>query len=281
MKRRKNNFGFTLVELLVVIAIVALLISILIPALNSARERANRVKCLSNLRQIYQAEQIYAIDNKSQYPRVKYFPGNAAFFFTGFSEPEPFAGVSPHNDITAGIYLLVRAKLLPLEVFLCPSSTQKLDDGDPRSIWAHSNFSDRQPYGWSLSYSFANQYPENGDYSPERKGAEYKHAPNAPSDNAIAADRNDGENRVQTLNPKAPKSDMEKMNSKNHARNGQNVIFNDGSGKWCDNPFVGHAQDNIYTRAIDTNLNNTTPANKYDTILLPTYPLNSHTWERN
>src|SRR5438874_6216312 len=64
----RSSKGFTLVELLVVIGIIAVLISILLPTLNKARESAKRTQCLSNLRQIAVFLNMYANSNRMQVP---------------------------------------------------------------------------------------------------------------------------------------------------------------------------------------------------------------------
>jgi prepilin-type N-terminal cleavage/methylation domain-containing protein len=64
----RQHAGFTLVELLVVIGIIALLISMLLPALNRARDAAGRTVCMSNLRQLGVAMQAYLTDNGGHQP---------------------------------------------------------------------------------------------------------------------------------------------------------------------------------------------------------------------
>lgn len=80
--------GFTLIELLVVIAIIAILASILFPVFAKAREKARQATCLSQLRQLGTAVQMYAQDNSGRMPSFtwadgisSYIGGNTKMFF--------------------------------------------------------------------------------------------------------------------------------------------------------------------------------------------------------
>ncbi|MCG3126218.1 MAG: hypothetical protein CHACPFDD_01048 [Phycisphaerae bacterium] len=66
--RRNRNAAFTLIELLVVVAIIALLISILLPSLQNAREQGKRAVCISNLRQLGNVQAMYQNDYRDTFP---------------------------------------------------------------------------------------------------------------------------------------------------------------------------------------------------------------------
>jgi prepilin-type N-terminal cleavage/methylation domain-containing protein/prepilin-type processing-associated H-X9-DG protein len=113
---RSQRNGFTLVELLVVIGIIALLISVLLPALAKAREAGNAVKCAANLRAVGQGIGIYLAENKQTYPAAYryYAPGKV------ITSPEAEPGI-PNNGYLHWSYYIYGVGKTPADAFKCPS----------------------------------------------------------------------------------------------------------------------------------------------------------------
>jgi prepilin-type N-terminal cleavage/methylation domain-containing protein/prepilin-type processing-associated H-X9-DG protein len=129
----RTRRAFTLVELLVVIGIIALLISILLPSLSRAREQANAIKCLNNLRQLGLGFVMYANNNRG------FLPNSPS---SGWRK-EDFIYWQPGQDFNESAIAPYLAKPLSKEYFRCPT-----DDVNNRVYTGSGGYR----YSYSMNY---------------------------------------------------------------------------------------------------------------------------------
>ena len=132
---RRIARGFTLVELLVVIGIIAVLISILLPALNKAKRSANTMKCASNMRQIAMGIIGYANDNRGRLMPTR-IQGSAVstIYPKGWFWPNELVRLkytpAPNQFVSTG------TTIDKTHVYLCPEG---ITDRDPSGTFSPQN----------------------------------------------------------------------------------------------------------------------------------------------
>ena len=153
-RRQRSPAGFTLVELLVVIAIIGVLVALLLPAVQSAREAARRVHCTNNLKQIGLAVHNFH-DAKKKIPPGRYYDETPTWAVLILPYMEELAAYDqwdlyrrywrPEND---------KARVMIVPGYLCPSRsrTNTLTDGGPSPTY-YTDTAEPHPPGAQGDYA--------------------------------------------------------------------------------------------------------------------------------
>jgi len=238
MRKRR---GFTLVELLVVIGIIAVLISILLPVLNKARQQAYQVKCQSNMKQLMYATTMYVSAWKGQVPFANWGPPEQGGIYrfgwlyatlkkdrTGFQPGRGGGNWNPHPPVdgvmTGELWPYIKA----MGIYHCPITDQ--------SLWVNTNWlTDYLMNGAMLCFGESGFLNPNGNYLgikvPGLKISQFRR----PSESVIYFEaleqKYEGESHTGAVwNDGSSRPDEEVMSDRHYK--GANVAFLDGHVEW-------------------------------------------------
>ena len=252
--------GFTLIELLVVIAIIAILAALLLPALAAAKSKAQRIACVSNLKQLGEAWTMYSGDHRNALMPCRW-PGvcnndqyDTSESVSGGWETHWLAIMASGNQLAVGkdgpnvpdgwwnVGLLWAEKDFPdPKAFYCPADAQ--NNGGDRTYIDYVN----APYNWPTVSPTGNDptyIRADYDYFPQSKSTQgtgvgyYSRAPKP----ALSLGELDGKKCIIT-------DETHSAATIPHGRSevGMNVCFPDGHVRWesqNDNPTAFNITDN-------------------------------------
>ncbi|MCC6728349.1 MAG: type II secretion system protein [Chthonomonadales bacterium] len=161
--RRRAIGGFTLIELLVVIAIIGILASMLFPVFAQAREKARQIDCVSNMRQLGLALQMYIGDYDALYPPQDHLyiePCDPCPFWMDVAYGVPNWYYSPYANWAQAIFGYVKS----VGVYQCKSNrgwTQNSDPSQPGLSYVYNGFAAARSEG---SVPAPSQYVVLWDY---------------------------------------------------------------------------------------------------------------------
>lgn len=261
----KKHNGFTLVELLTVISVIALLVMILVPTINRARELGRRTNCSANLKAIGAGllQYVQMTGSNSCLPAIAEANSDNSTVGANRSDPK---GTS--NGISRAWFMLPLNELAPLAAFACPSNPAQMNMNYDRStIYDFATADGQQPISYAFQVAKINT----------KTGQGLALNLTDPSSIPIGADQN-GRCKWTTLTAGSAVVDLDNgtadtSNSPNHDREGQNVLVLGGGVSWkttpkCGLPDASGQPDDIWTSKGGSILTGA-PSDHSDSYLMP------------